>query len=208
MGAGTYEVEVATTNPNNSSINATTSAENMFAIEAVGSGSPAVYGQDRMCVYNNLWSGIQQFYLAKVDQPTGSGKTLEIDLFDPGDVGDGNATLQILGPSGSGGTQQLVRFNYTTDSNCGLTGSSDACSDTNVSQITTALNGSSSFGNTWIYIDVPLGTSYGSGGLWQGGWWQIQYTVGSENDTTTWSANVVGNPVHLVPMPVATPAAT
>lgn len=198
LSAGTYEVQVATTNPGDASINNGTNAENMFSLEAVGGGSPNIYGQSRMAVYNNLASGGQQFYMAKVDQTTGAGKTLQIDLFDVGDVG-GDSTLQILSPDGAGGTQKLVtNFSYTSDSNC--TGSSDSCSGTNRSQIQTYLGGQQAFNNTWLHITIPLGTAYGSGGLWQGGWWQIRYNVNKGNDTTTWSVNVRGNPVHLVPV--------
>jgi hypothetical protein len=155
-----------------------------------------------MAAYNNMAgsSAGQQFYLAKIDAYTGAGKTLDIDLFDPGDV-NGNGFLRLLSPNGVGGTQvQVTNFSYTTDSNCGLHGSSDACSDTGRSQIQTANNGSSSFQSTWIHILVPLDTTYGSTGLWQGGWWQVQYITGAANDTTTWSVNVIGNPVHLVPI--------
>jgi hypothetical protein len=197
LAAGTYEVQVATTNPGNASINANTNAENMFSIEAFGGGSPNVYGQSRMAVYNNLAAGGQQFYMAKVDQTTGAGKTLQIDLFDIGDVG-GDSYLQILSPDGAGGTQKLVtNFSYTSDSNC--TGTSDSCTGTNRSKIQTYLGGQQAFNNTWLHITIPLGTSYGSTGLWQGGWWQIKYVVAKGNDTTTWSVNVRGNPVHLVP---------
>ena len=61
------------------------------------------------------------------------------------------------------------------------------------------LDGSGSqFDGYWLTIMVPLPWSYGSGGLWQNGWWQIQYTVGGGNDTTTWMVDILGNPVHLV----------
>jgi hypothetical protein len=74
-------------------------------------------------------------------------------------------------------------------------------SGTNVTSIAThSSSQSSNYNNTWIRILIPLPTSYGLGGLWQGGWWQIQYalTGGGGNDTTTWAVNVLGNPVHLV----------
>jgi hypothetical protein len=190
LPAGTYEVQVQTGGPS-------TNAENMFSIEAIGGGAPNVYGQSKMAVYNNLASGGQLFYMAKVDQVTGAGKTLAIDLFDVGDVG-GDSYLQILSPDGTGGTQKLVtNFSYTTTGPC--TGTSDSCSGQNRSQIQTYLSGQQAFNDTWIHITVPLGTTYGSTGLWQGGWWQIKYTVQKGNDTTTWSVNVKGNPVHLVP---------
>ena len=45
-----------------------------------------------MAAYNNLVSGNQLFYLAQIG-PENAGKTMEITLFDPGDV-SGNAYLQ------------------------------------------------------------------------------------------------------------------
>jgi hypothetical protein len=210
LAAGTYEVQVTTTDPSDSTTNTNTNAENMFAIQATGGGTPTVFGYDKMCVYNNLAASgvLQQFYLAKVDATTGAGKTLTIDLFDIGDSTAG--TIQILSPDG--GAQTLVKnFSYTTynfnasgqrvsPGNC-ISGNSDACSGSPRSSITVAKNpGGSSFNNTWIEITIPLPTSYGSGGLWNSGWWQVQYNVSQGDDTTTWSVNVNGNPVHLVPI--------
>jgi hypothetical protein len=172
----------------------------MFAIEAIGGGSPTVYGNGKMAVYNNLQPGntYQLFYLAKIDKSTGAGKTALIDIFDPGDV-PGNAVLKVLSPDNSIQTQ--ATFSYTTDGNC-VAGNSDSCSGTNVTQITTAVNGSSSFNNTWIHIRVVIPATYGSSGLWGpggGGWWQIRYeTPGGGNDTTTWQVSISGNPVHLI----------
>ena len=185
----------------------------MWAIEAVGGGSPQIYGNGKMAVYNNLTPGLstQTFFLAKIDRLTGAGKTALIDIFDPGDV-TGNAVLKVLSPNGAGGTQVVSTFNYTTDGNCDAqvnhdgASPSDACSGTGVTQIQTSLNSHSSFNNTWIHIQVPLPPSYGSTGLWappsnpsDQGWWQIQYaTPGGGNDTTTWQVSVSGNPVHLL----------
>jgi hypothetical protein len=182
----------------------------MFAIQATGVGS-AVFGYDKMAVYNNLSANnvIQQFYIAQVDQITGAGKTLTIDLFDIGDSTAG--TIQILSPDTSGPNPVAINFNYTTFSynstmtrvspgNC-KANVSDKCSDTGVPSITVAGSSGSSFNNTWIEISIPLPTNYGSGGLWQGGWWQVQYNVSAGSDLTTWSVNVNGNPVHLVTWP-------
>ena len=46
----------------------------MFAFLAQGGGSPQIFGNGRMAVYNNLRAGVpnQQFYLAQVDKQTGS----------------------------------------------------------------------------------------------------------------------------------------
>jgi len=211
---GTYVLQVSTTNPTSSTINNSTNAENMFAIEATGGGTPEVYGNGKMAVYNNLQPGTsyQLFYLAKIDRNTGAGKTALIDIFDPGDV-NGNAILKILSPDVvdpiTGLKPGPVSFSYTTDGNCNATvnynggTASDLCQSTaNVDHIQTSLNGQSSFNNTWIHIRVALDASYGLNGLWGpggGGWWQVRYeTPGGGNDTTTWQVNLTGNPVHLV----------
>ena len=178
------------------SINSGTNAENMWSIEAPGG---FVYGNGRMAVYNNLQvnppGGGQQFYLAKIDERTGAGKTAQIDIFDAGDV-TGDATLKVYSPDNN--VQTLAKFSYTTDGNC-VVGTSDACSGTNRTSIRTANGGRSSFNNTWIHISIPLPSTYGDGGLWEGGWWQIRYEVpGGGNDTTTWQVSVSGNPVHLL----------
>jgi hypothetical protein len=206
LTAGTYELQVTTSNPADSSTNTSTNAENMFAIEATGTGS-TVYGYDKMAIYNNLMATgvLQQFYLAKVDAASGAGKTMTIDLFDVGDSTAGY--IQILSPDG--GSPTIAGFSYATynydasgervsPGNC-VNGASDSCTGGPGRTKITVNSGSTSFNNTWIEITIPLPTSYGSTGLWQGGWWQVQYNTTAGNDTTTWSVNVNGNPVHLIP---------
>ena len=211
LGGGTYVLQVQTskTRPpsgsTDASVNNGTSAENMWAIEAVGGGSPQVYGNGRMTVYNNLpydsavgGTQTQQFYLAKIDQATGAGKTALIDLFDPGDLAGGaTGTLRVFSPDG--GTSHAVNFSYTTEGHCTPYTGTSACSGTNVGSITTTSPSGQATNNTWIHISVPLDGTYGQTGLWQGGWWQIQYTIDKGgNDTTTWEVSVSGNPVHLL----------
>jgi Putative Flp pilus-assembly TadE/G-like len=231
LPAGTYEVQVTTTNinPTTGAVTGETSdatnGQNMFAIQISDTGGavpPTVFGYDKMAVYNNLAGSNlpQQFYIAQVDKDTGAGKTLTIDFFDIGDSSAGY--IQILSPDG--GTPHVVPFNYTTynfnsslskvgpPGNCSG-GTSDSCSGAGVTKITVAKTGvGSSFNNTWIEITIPLSsdpvTGYGATGLWgpdsnpaNKGWWQIQYVVTAASDLTTWSVNVNGNPVHLVPIP-------
>jgi Flp pilus assembly protein TadG len=218
--AGTYAVQVQTTKTAHSGVaadssqNQNTNAENMFALEAVGGAdgsgnAPQFYGNGKMVVYNNLMGGtpppVQKFYLAQIDRATGAGKTALIDLWDIGDI-SGTGTLRILSPDG--GSQNYVNFTYTTDSSCrsvagAMTCYSSGTSSPPVSSILTTLNGAQTTNGTWIHISVPLPADYGStlnghGGLWNNGWWQVEYTVTQGgNDTTTWQVSVSGNPVHL-----------
>jgi hypothetical protein len=191
LGAGTYRLQVTTSSANN----VNTNAENMFGIQAASRRPVAarVHGTSRMAMYNNLDGATSLFYLAKIDA-VHAGKTMEIRLFDPGDVG-GNATLRIKRPTATGYVD--ATFSYTAD---------NGRSGTNVTTIPTAIGGVSQFNNSWLTISVPLPNTYGLGadtllppGESEPGWWKIQYDISaSGNDTTTWEVTVRGNPVHLV----------
>ena len=106
-------------------VNFKAQAENAWSIEVTdGAGSsPQVHGLGRMAGYNILGSGFQRMYLAQIDA-TAAGKTIEIDLFDPGDV-SGDAYLRILSPDGN--AYNYATFSYSSDANC-ASGNSDACS--------------------------------------------------------------------------------
>jgi hypothetical protein len=58
------------------------------------------------------------------------------------------------------------------------------------------------YDNAWVTVSIVIPTTYDAPvapGDPSGGWWKIEYTVGAPgNDTTTWSVNIRGNPVHLV----------
>lgn len=212
LPAGIYRLQVTTTDPSNPTANRSQAFENMWSLEVVGGGAPRIFGAGRMVSYANIESGTQLFYLAEIDQRVGAGKTVVIDLFDPGDVGD-KAWLQILSPDGN--AYAPVRFSWTADGNAAAGHRSGA----NVNCIQTYGNGSAVsppagcadnytsggqfFQNSWIRIEVPLSESYGSTGLRPpgepaDGWWKIKYTVNKGNDTTTWMVSLRGNPVHLV----------
>ena len=187
LSAGRYRVNVNTSDSANNSTN----AENMFSLWVTSSGTgPQVYGEGKMAAYNNLVAGNQLFYLAQIGAEN-AGKTMEISLFDPGDV-SGNAYLKIKSPDGN--TYNYATFSWSAD---------NGTSGTNVTSIQTASSGGSFFNDRLITIDVALPSTYGSTGLTPGGetqpgWWKIEYQVSGGNDTTTWQVGIRGSPVHLV----------
>ncbi len=202
LPAGRYRLNVDTSQAGN--IN--TGAENMWSIyvgDSGAAGSARVYGGGRMVGYNNITSnsGYQRFYLAQVEA-VHAGKTMVIELFDPGDVGQ-NAWIRVLSPDNN--VYSYATFDYTADSVC-VNGRSDSCAANGRTQVQTYLNGSgSSFDNSVLTIEIPLPPDYGKNGLNppgdvtdEQGWWQIEYQVGQANDTTTWRVSIRGNPVHLV----------
>ncbi len=198
----TYSLQVTTTSPGNQSANLSQNFENMFSIAVSGGGQ--VYGTGSMETYANVTSGSQNFYLAQISAMAGAGKTIEIDLFDPGDTA-GPSWLQIL-PDGTPAWQPMT-FSYT---------SSNGRSDSNTNCIQTEAGGTGAsapsgckenagsggtlYNNAWVYITIALPTTYGSSSdpLLNNGWWKINYIVSNANDTTTWQVSIRGNPVHLI----------
>ena len=185
---GVYRLNVNTTlDPDNANVG----AENLFSIWVQSGGSARVFGSGRMAAYSNLDGGLQKFYFAQVEQAH-AGKTMQIDLFDPGET-NGDSFLRLLSPDGN--SFDYVTFDWTSD---------DGRSGTNVSEIQTSDNGAL-FNNKMITISVPLPATYGSAGLdppgditTEAGWWLIEYNINAANDTTTWGVSIRGNPVHLV----------
>ena len=212
LPAGVYYLQVTTTkvlltnggqdaDPAGTAVNASTNAENMYSLEVTASGSggtPQVYGAGKMVAYNNVNGGDQLFYLAQIPK-IDAGKTLEIDLFDVGDV-SGQAILYVESPDGN--TYTNATFNFQADGVCAST-----CSGNGVTSITaTTSSGSHPYNDSWLTILIPLPSTYGSVGLTptgetQAGWWKIDYKIAAgvqSNDTTTWRVGVRGNPVHLI----------
>ena len=188
LNTGIYRLNVNTTLD---AANMNVGAENLFSIWVKSGGSARVYGGGRMAAYTNLDTGQQKFYFAQIER-VHAGKTMEIRLFDPGET-SGNAYLRLLSPDGN--SYHYQRFDWTAD---------NGTSGTNVTEIQTS-NGSPLFNNREITITVPLPTTYGQAGLNppgdvtdEDGWWLIEYQLANGNDTTTWSVNIRGNPVHLV----------
>jgi hypothetical protein len=216
LPAGVYRLQVTTTDPSNATLNQNQMFENMWSIQVQAGGAPKVYGSGRMVSYANIQSGQQEFFLAQIDRAAGAGKTVEITLFDPGDVGD-KAWLQILDPDGNVYTPATM--NYVADANASAghqSGTAVTCIQTygNGSSISppagcpNSTSGGQYYQNSWITISIQLPSDYGLGGLTppdaqnprgEAGWWKIRYTVNQGNDTTTWGVTIRGNPVHLVP---------
>jgi hypothetical protein len=194
LAAGDYRLQVVT-----SAGGSTQNAVNNFGLQVTTtSGTGArVYGQTRMCVYNAI-SGTSLFYLAQVDA-VHAGKTLEIKLFDPGDIA--STSLRVKIPTSTGYTDATFSFTAT-----GSTGGGPL-SGTGLTSLTTSTSSVNYYNNQWVTITVNIPTTYGATGPASitppgepgPGWWKIQYvTTGSGQDVTTWEVNIRGNPVHLV----------
>lgn len=187
LAEGMYRVNV---NTSIDTANLNVGAENLFSIYVNATGGKArVYGGGRMAAYANMDAATSLFYLAQIE-PAHAGKTMVIDLFDPGES-SGDAFLRIKSPDGN--SYNNVNFTWTSDD--GRSGSGN--------QIQTSVGGVAQFNNRLLTIRIPLPSTYGSGGLTptgetEPGWWKIEYQMNGANDTTTWGVTISGNPVHLI----------
>jgi hypothetical protein len=161
---------------------------------------PQVHAVSDLSIFANISSTQPSFYLAQID-PIHAGKTMRINLFD---AGEGAQSLQILDPNGN-----PAAFSWSTPCNP-PTPPTGACSGTasgsnpslDVSgtgtQPYTGLNSNSKYNDRYITIDIPLPSNYTTV-YGTKTWWKVKYNVGSSStDRTTWSVNIVGDPVHLL----------
>ena len=193
---------------------------NGYALEAIATGQaqPALYAHGDMGMFNN---GSGTFYLAEVG-PSFAGKVLAIDLWDPGDVASGTATIYPKMPSASApgavaNAPATCTYTSSPDPNpanvtggaWGSTGvrySSPRPSDSATRcAIATAPSGTSQrFNDEWLRIRIQIPADYtcteGLNPETTAGscWWGIEYEFSNQPyDVTTWKARIEGNPVHL-----------
>ena len=191
---------------NTSSVCTTVAGEPGYSVSC-----PQVHGVEDMSIFANQTGSSATFYLAQVE-PVYAGKTMQIDLFDPG---EGASRLEILNPNGS-----PVNFDWTTP--CGSVGNvtiaapsgagcdpttktagADSVAYLDVSGTGTQpygnLSSNSKYSNRKVSAFIKLPSNY-TGLYGTKTWWKIRYTTTSSTvtDRTTWSVNILGNPVHLV----------
>jgi len=166
---------------------------------------PTVYGLGAMQMFTPLSASggttNSEFYLAKVPAFY-AGKTLEVNLWDPGDTSPLAATLQIEVPTSAGWS--VTPFTYsatvgTTNSSRNAACNSNSNSSPSNNSVQTSTGASLGlFNGCWLTLEIPIPTTYTGA---QNGWWKILYSMtgnGTSNDVTTWTAAIKGNPVHLV----------
>ncbi len=150
---------------------------------------PRVYGKDAISVYANTAEGVAAFYMAEID-PEHDGKTLQLELWDPG---EGGSKIEFLKPNGAN-SWAATNFNWTSYNNDGTV---HKTGQNNVASVSVA---ESVFNGKLLRIQIPL-NNYNPPA--NNRWWKIQYTFNDPKtpvvtDRTTWSAKVIGDPVHLL----------
>ncbi|MCU1499357.1 MAG: hypothetical protein JWM47_3310 [Acidimicrobiales bacterium] len=140
---------------------------------------PRVYGKDAISVYANTSASTASFFMAQIGQEH-ANKKLRLDLWDPGEGGN---NIQIMKPTGPD-TWAATPFTYKVGTAAP------------VSTSTLDVTGSV-FNGKLVEITVDLA---GYIPPTNNDWWQIKYafTSGTVTDRTTWSARIIGDPVHIL----------
>ena len=151
----------------------------------LGAQGPRIYGLGAMQMYTPLstaaGSGTQsEFYLAQIEA-IHAGKSMQIELWDPGDTGNLTANVQILMPTAAGWTP--VNFSYsgkTGTSNGNVNSSCNTNANANTNAVTTSTGASLGvFNGCWLTIIVKIPADYTApdpGGV-GAGWWKIRYNM-------------------------------
>jgi hypothetical protein len=145
-----------------------------------------------MSLYNNATGTISNFYLAEVSDIY-SGKDFVVELYDPGEANPGG-WVEIKAPNGPG-----VWADYSSCKMSVRTSEAGAwSSSTTLTPCRFFANndgGANDYNGDWIKLEMTL-NGYTCGANC---WWKLNYNYSNNvNDTTTWKAYIVGNPVHLL----------
>ena len=170
--------------------NVNTSGLNRYSIKSsVGN----LFALGDFSIYNNAAGTTTSFHLAEVPDFY-AGKTFVVEMYDPGEAVD-DGTLQVVDPSGAIWDDNGCRI-YTRDE---VTDSWSLSQTINPGSNCEELVNPGEYNGQWLKFEIDLPGTYSCA---SDCWWKMNYAYKSPvNDTTTWRAYMVGNPIHLVPLP-------
>ena len=184
-GSGIYVLQIAVQDPGNTVDRA---GLNRYSIRANNNGAK-LFALGDFSIYNNASGTTTAFYLAEV--PTYyHGKTFVVELYDAGESAN-NGTLAVVDPS----------TNVFNDGQCRIYSRNNPTVAWNLQQ--TIPSGSNcqesvapgEYNGRWLKFEMDLPAAYSCSNCW----WKMSYAYPSAvNDTTTWRAYMIGNPIHLI----------
>jgi hypothetical protein len=217
LTAGTYRLRVDTLNYNATipSGNAQPGAHKAYAVRTVNAdpgrtacGTCTVAAWDDMAFYTPISVGSGGSFAIKLFElgPEYAGLTVDIDIYDPGDLSssNGKVVLNILDPSGAVGTSPqgvniydlgVQRSNLTSGQYVSIV----PVGNTTASFVATDTSNGTTRNGHWVHIELPVPANYNPVG---NDWWSLQYVAGANTtatDTVTVAVGLKGGPVHLLP---------
>jgi hypothetical protein len=185
---------------------------NRFALRGIGSGGAAapvtVAGNAYMGIYANVGTQPTQFHLARVPS-AGAGHTLKLSFYDIGDAPRGSiGSLTIVPPDDSNVGASFSGCRWTGAPGTGALGYSASTLSAPWGDLTPiqdcvmtgANNVAANWNAQWSTVEVPIPPDYTcDDDDPEGCWLRINYEfTGGVNDTTSWNAFLLGDPVRLV----------
>lgn len=199
---GRYILQVRTNAPmgqplSDGSVSVNSWGHNRFAIRAgLGSDPSApsfgrhvsVFANGRLPIYANAEGADTEFYLARI-LPSGADRILRVSLWDISDGGS-SGSMRVVPPEESP---------TTNFSGCAFSATPSGGFTPNPSQCSFSF-GAGALDSRLMEISVPIPSSYTCDEDELNGCWIKVHApfAGQVNDTTTWSADVVGDPVRLI----------
>jgi Flp pilus assembly protein TadG len=208
---GTYFLQVQTAKKVDGTNTPVAGGSNRFSLR-VGLGSDfsannnlRLYGNQKMGVYANATGADTRFFLTRV-LPGEAGHTLILNFFDTGDASTAGSISVLPPPESNVASGTFAGCEYTkppgnstgppwgafvaTSSGCTVTGVSNQSSP------------GPSYDGQWVTFQVPIPEDYDCDDTVQTGCWtrlRFSYPAGTTvNDTTTWTAFMLGDPVRLI----------
>jgi hypothetical protein len=161
---------------------------------SIRSTTANIFALGDFSIYNNASGTATRFYLAEVPDHY-AGKTFVVEMYDTGESA-ATGTLQPIDPSPGNAFNPGACRIYSRTINQSPWGSPDTViSAANTCQ---ELVNPGEYNGLWpkFEMDLPIGFSCVDC------WWKMNCDYATAvNDTTTWRAFMVGNPIHLIPRP-------
>jgi hypothetical protein len=151
--------------------------------------------------------------------PSYAGQTIDVDIYDPGDINAnggsaymdlldpsgspaGNATISVLGSSRVDPTGSTLPTCQATSAGGG-TQSNPPCSISSggAASFTTNNRGQGQFNGQWVRIEFRVPSNYNPGSSPAGWYWNLRYRTEASvqaTDTFTMTVKLKGAPAHLV----------
>ncbi len=184
-GAGIYILQIRHQDPGTTLDRA---GLNRYSIRANGTGAK-LFALGDFSIYNNASGTTTSFYLAEV--PTYyHGKTFVIELYDAGESAN-NGTLAVKDPTGATFNDGECRIYSRNNPSAAWSLQQTFASGSNCQE--TVAPGE--YNGRWLKFEMDLPPTYSCSTCW----WRMGYAYPSAvNDTTTWRAYMIGNPIHLI----------
>ncbi len=218
LTAGTYRLRVDTLNYN-ASVPASGSqagAHKAYAVRTVNAdlgrtacAACTVAAWDDMCFYTPIAIGNGGSFAIKLFElgPDYAGLTVDIDIYDPGDIAssNGKVVLNILDPTGAvGNSPQGVNIYdlgvQRSNLSSGQYSSIVPAGNTQASFVATDTGNGTTRNGHWVHVELPVPSNYNP--TPGNDWWSLQYVTGpntTATDTVTVAVGLKGGPVHLLP---------